>query len=285
MERIIRHGAYGVVLSNFEILLTEKKSGPYKGLWGLPGGAVEFGETPEVALKRELLEESTLETSQLEFLSIATATGTYDIKGESLEFHQVGIIYKVLDWKKRSDLVAEEANRWYPLNNIKKDELTPFAKHAVATLPLSGIWRPLNKIRGKVIGLAKHEGCLLVFEVLDDDGILKGWCPIGGGIEFGETAEKALMREIFEELNCSAKITGKALTCENIYEHHGSIGHEIIFAFPIKFQNEEIYKKKRFQIYESGGSSHWVEWIQIESFLNKEKVLYPSILLDTIVDI
>ncbi len=31
--------------------LTQKKSGPYCGLWRLPGGAIEFGETPEVTLK------------------------------------------------------------------------------------------------------------------------------------------------------------------------------------------------------------------------------------------
>lgn len=54
INQISRHGAYGVVLRDSEILFTLKKSGPYKGLWGLPGGAIEFGETPEEALKREL---------------------------------------------------------------------------------------------------------------------------------------------------------------------------------------------------------------------------------------
>jgi 8-oxo-dGTP diphosphatase len=66
-----RHGAYGVLLQGSRILLSLKKSGPYKGLWGLPGGAIEFGETLEEALKRELLEETALAAAQLELLSIA----------------------------------------------------------------------------------------------------------------------------------------------------------------------------------------------------------------------
>ena len=101
MDHIIRHGAYGILIKNSEILLTQKKSGPYKGLWGLPGGSIEFGETPEATLKRELLEESTLEISRIEFLNIATSTGTYDSNNVPYGFHQVGLIYKVLDWKEK----------------------------------------------------------------------------------------------------------------------------------------------------------------------------------------
>lgn len=132
MHRIIRHGAYGVLLRNRRILFTQKKSGPYKGLWGLPGGGIEFGETPEEALKRELLEESSLAISKLEFFNIATSTGEYVKDGEPYGFHQVGLIYQVLDWIDRPDLVPQEDNRWVLLNDIHPDELTPFANHAIA---------------------------------------------------------------------------------------------------------------------------------------------------------
>jgi len=282
MDHIIRHGAYGILIKNSEILLNQKKSGPYKGLWGLPGGSIEFRETPEETLKRELLEESTLEISRIEFLNIATSTGTYDNNSVPYGFHQVGLIYKVLDWKEKSELIPQEINRWFSLSNIVESELTPFALHAISSMPTTQTWRPHNKIRSKVIGLAKHENYLLVCEVLDDHGKLKGWCPIGGGIEFGETAEVALMREIHEELKCRAIITGEPTVCENIFEHHDSKGHEIIFAFPIKFEDKEIYMKKRFLIYEDRGSSHWVEWVPIERFEKGEAVLFPSILLDKI---
>jgi ADP-ribose pyrophosphatase len=79
MDRISRLGTYGILVHDGKILLTRKKSGPYKGLWDLPGGAIEFGETPDEALKRELLEESALAINQFEFSNIATATDKYDI--------------------------------------------------------------------------------------------------------------------------------------------------------------------------------------------------------------
>ncbi|MFA6526784.1 MAG: NUDIX domain-containing protein [Candidatus Buchananbacteria bacterium] len=36
---------------------SEKKGVDYKDIWSMPGGTVEFGETVEVCLKREILEE------------------------------------------------------------------------------------------------------------------------------------------------------------------------------------------------------------------------------------
>src|ERR1700722_7522784 len=107
-DKIIRHGAYGIVLLESQILLTQKKSGPYQGLWGLPGGAIEFGETPEDALKRELLEESALVIHGVEFLNIATATGEYSKNGQPYGFHQVGLIYRVINWVNLSHVIPEE---------------------------------------------------------------------------------------------------------------------------------------------------------------------------------
>lgn len=47
------------------VLLTRRAREPRKGLWHLPGGAVEFGETLREALRRELREEI-LVTADLE---------------------------------------------------------------------------------------------------------------------------------------------------------------------------------------------------------------------------
>ena len=282
MDRISRLGTYGILVHDSKVLLTRKKSGSYKGLWDLPGGAIEFGETPEEALKRELLEESALAINQFEFSNIATAIGKYDDRSVPYEFHHTGLIYKVMSWSERSDLMPEEENRWAMLSSLQTEELTPFARHAVVALAPGKGWRPQNSIRGKIIGLAKHKTRLLVCEVLNDEGILKGWCPLGGGIEFGEAAESALKREFLEELGCNVQIIGDPMVWENIFKHHGIQGHEIIFAFPIRFDDAKIYAKNRFQIFEARGSSHWVEWIEIERFKTGEFSLFPPALLEKI---
>lgn len=46
------------VRENDMILLIRRGQEPFKGLWGLPGGFVEFGEHPEMAARREVLEET-----------------------------------------------------------------------------------------------------------------------------------------------------------------------------------------------------------------------------------
>ncbi len=59
-------------------------------------------------------------------------------------------------------------------------------------------------------------------------GLLKDWCSLGGGVEFGETFEKAIRREIFEGLGCQITILNNSTVCENIFEHYGIKEHEVI---------------------------------------------------------
>lgn len=51
-------GIYGIIRKNNQILLIRKARGPYTGLYDLPGGSPEKGETPEQTLSREIKEET-----------------------------------------------------------------------------------------------------------------------------------------------------------------------------------------------------------------------------------
>ena len=54
-------GVGGVVLCNDKVLLVRRKKGSRAGEWAIPGGFVEYGETIDVAVKREVLEETGIE--------------------------------------------------------------------------------------------------------------------------------------------------------------------------------------------------------------------------------
>ena len=55
--------AAGIVIEHGKVLLSRRKQGTHlEGLWEFPGGKVEAGEDPRVALARELDEELGIET-------------------------------------------------------------------------------------------------------------------------------------------------------------------------------------------------------------------------------
>jgi ADP-ribose pyrophosphatase YjhB (NUDIX family) len=136
------------------------------------------------------------------------------------------------------------------------------------------IWRPRQSIRPVAIGLLRDGDRLLVAEVPNDDGSVKGWRPLGGGVEFGETAEAALRREFQEELGVEIEIDGSPTIFENLYEHAGHVGHEIIFAFPIRVADAAVTAERRFQIRDNE-TPVWVEWIETARFEAGE-VLLPT---------
>jgi 8-oxo-dGTP diphosphatase len=49
-----------ILCDNDSIILIKRKNSPYKGFWALPGGFVEYGETVESAVLREVTEETGL---------------------------------------------------------------------------------------------------------------------------------------------------------------------------------------------------------------------------------
>ena len=57
-----------VIYTDVEVLMIKRKNPPFAGHWALPGGFIDPGETPKQAAMRELVEETGLEVSALNFV-------------------------------------------------------------------------------------------------------------------------------------------------------------------------------------------------------------------------
>tara|TARA_R110002020_G_scaffold82904_1_gene205432 strand:- start:573 stop:1112 length:540 start_codon:yes stop_codon:yes gene_type:complete len=95
----------------------------------------------------------------------------------------------------------------------------------------AGQWIPPKRIRPIAIGLCVEDGHVLLMEVRDAQVKLVGHRPPGGGIEFMESAEAAVIREFDEELGWQLAAPRLLATCENRFDHNGQPGHEIVFIF------------------------------------------------------
>ena len=58
------------IVKDCSVLLLKRNKEPYKDLWSLPGGKIEYGEFASEAIKREVLEETSLELSSIKYMGV-----------------------------------------------------------------------------------------------------------------------------------------------------------------------------------------------------------------------
>lgn len=143
------------------------------------------------------------------------------------------------------------------------------------------IWRPPQAIRVKVLGLAWRGEQLLLSEVLDDRGRVTGLRALGGGIEFGETRERALAREFEEELGCTVAVEPPWHAFENLFVHEGVTGHEYLFIANVRLADERFYAIERVPYCENDGTPCEAGWFTPPA-LPQGVELYPAALLPLI---
>ena len=77
----------GIIIKNKKILLIKRKNPPFQGKWALPGGFVEYGETTENAVFREVFEETGLKTK------INQLVGVFSDPNRDPRGHTITIVY------------------------------------------------------------------------------------------------------------------------------------------------------------------------------------------------
>ena len=117
-------GVGAVVFGTQGVLLVRRHKEPGKGLWSVPGGGVEVGETQVDAVRREVFEETGVECTVSKFLS------TYDViipdTSNNIEFHFLLNHYlaKAETEKIRSEVPEAEVS-WFRLNALPVEEMPP----------------------------------------------------------------------------------------------------------------------------------------------------------------
>lgn len=124
--------AYGILIHQDAVALVRSSNPLHRPpLWWLPGGGIDFGETPEETLIREFHEETGLSVGAPLLFTVTSDVRRRD-SGDRI--HTVRIIYTV-------DLVGGDLTHevhgttdhaaWYPLAELPSLNLAEYARDAI----------------------------------------------------------------------------------------------------------------------------------------------------------
>jgi 8-oxo-dGTP diphosphatase len=122
--------AVALIDADGRVLLAQRPEGKsMAGLWEFPGGKVEAGETPEVALIRELHEELGIDTWESCLAPLTFASHAYD------DFHLLMPLFACRKWKGTPHPHEGQTLKWVRANKLRDYPMPP------ADVPLIPILR------------------------------------------------------------------------------------------------------------------------------------------------
>ena len=134
-----------------------------------------------------------------------------------------------------------------------------------------------QRIRPASICLFRNGAKILVSECFDSEKQDYFCRPLGGGIEFGESSQEAMLREISEEIGTEVENLNLIKVIENIFTYEGKQGHEIVFVYDAEFVDKSWYEKEELTCYESSINTKFTaKWVSLAEIKNKNIRLVPD---------
>lgn len=121
-----------------------------------------------------------------------------------------------------------------------------------------------------------HDGKTLVSKGYDPVKGQAFYRVLGGGVNFFETAEEGVRREIQEELQSGIEDLVFLTVTENIFTYLGKKGHEVVFMYSGDLTRKELYDAETIPIVEETHENEAV-WVPIDEILRGTVPLYPNL--------
>lgn len=197
MRKVFRVSIKGAIISDQKVLLLKRAT---TDTWELPGGTVEHGESIFDTLKREILEETGIQSIQ-----VLQPIGNWDkISGnDTCQEHRMILMYQIhpdtfnitlSDEHSEYQWIDRETLDLIDINSNYRDHLKNILGSAQSTENQAAI---AKLIVGVII---RHkEQYLLLQRSPQDHSFQLQWQFVVGGVEVGQTLEEAAYREVLEE--------------------------------------------------------------------------------------
>ncbi|SFL13623.1 8-oxo-dGTP diphosphatase [Loktanella salsilacus] len=128
--KVLLVSAVALIDVDGRVLLAQRPAGKsLAGLWEFPGGKVDPGETPEIALIRELQEELGIDTWASCLAPLTFASHTYE------DFHLLMPLYACRKWNGTPQGREGQTLKWVRANDLAQYPMPP------ADIPLIPILR------------------------------------------------------------------------------------------------------------------------------------------------
>jgi ADP-ribose pyrophosphatase YjhB (NUDIX family) len=128
--------------------------------------------------------------------------------------------------------------------------------------------------------LFRHERRILTIGAQDPDKPEPHYSVPGGGVEFGETSEQALRREMREELGAKIADLDLLFVSEEILAVQGQTYHAIVFLYAGRFVDPGFYARPVVPYVEGPEPRAKATWMPASVFVSGEKRLIPKRLIE-----